>query len=214
MSNKNTRRLVETGLLLAIATVLSMFQPFKLPFGGGITIVSMLPIVLIAYRYGTKWGLFSAFVGSILQIFVGFDIVSSFFLPGDSQMVIWKAILVCFIDYTIAYTALGFGGIFRDKIKSPSVSLFSGTIVALSLRFLAHIISGYIFFGAWAEWYFSKEELGSFGQKVLSNMSGQGLALFYSFFYNGVYMIPEIILTSVVALIIGNVPQIARKIDN
>jgi len=87
-------------------------------------------------------------------------------------------------------------------------------VLLFHYRFLAHIISGYIFFGAWAEWYFSKEELGSFGQKVLSNMSGQGLALFYSFFYNGVYMIPEIILTSVVALIIGNVPQIARKIDN
>lgn len=213
MNNVNTRRLVETGLLLAIATVLSLLKPFELPFGGGITIVSMLPIVLIAYRYGIKWGLFAAFIGSILQMFTGFKTVSAFFMPGDSQMVLWKAVLVCFIDYVIAFTVLGFGGIFRNKIKNSSMALCLGSIIALLFRYIAHVVSGYIFFGSWAEWFFGQEELGNFGLKVLENMSGKGLALFYSLFYNGTYMIPEIIITAVVAYIIGKVPQISKKVS-
>ena len=62
MQIQKTLRLVETGILLAIATVLSVIQPFQLPFGGGITIFSMLPVVLLSYRHGVKWGLLSGFL--------------------------------------------------------------------------------------------------------------------------------------------------------
>lgn len=111
MSKSNTTvRLIESALLIAVGTVLSLFQPLQLPFGGGITICSMLPLVLIAYRHGTKWGVFSAFVFSILQMLVGFKTVSAFFLPGESQVAVWQAILICLIDYILAYTVLGFAG--------------------------------------------------------------------------------------------------------
>lgn len=213
MSNTKTKRLVETALLLAIATLLSLFQPFELPFGGGITIVSMLPIVLIAYRYGTKWGLFAAFVGSLLQMLTGFKTVSAMFMPGDEQMVIWKALLVCLIDYIIAYTALGFGGVFRNKFKNGGVALCLGSIFALLLRYISHIISGAIFYGAWAEWFFTQEGFYSIGEKVMGAFSGTSLSIAYSVFYNGLYMIPEIIITAIVAVIIGNVPQIGKKVD-
>ena len=174
----NTKVLVECALLIAIATVLNVvcsFIPFlNLPFGGGFTICSMLPIVLAAYRNGTKWGLLTGFVYAVVQML------------------------------------LGFGGIFRNKIKNPSASLCVGSIVALSLRYLAHIISGYIFFGTWAEWFFSQDGF-ALGAKILEKFSGQGLALLYSVIYNGLYMIPEIIITAIVALIIGRVPQITGK---
>ena len=158
----NTKILVECALLIAIATALNVvcsFIPFlNLPFGGGFTICSMLPIVLAAYRNGTKWGLLTGFVYAVVQMLLGFKTVSAFFMPSsDSYMVLWKAICVCLIDYIIAYTVLGFGGIFRNKIKNPSASLCVGSIVALSLRYLAHIISGYIFFGTWAEWFYSQD---------------------------------------------------------
>ena len=211
----NTKVLVECALLIAIATVLNVvcsFIPFlNLPFGGGFTICSMLPIVLAAYRNGTKWGLLTGFVYAVVQMLLGFKTVSAFFMPSsDSYMVLWKAICVCLIDYIIAYTVLGFGGIFRNKIKNPSASLCVGSIVALSLRYLAHIISGYIFFGTWAEWFFSQDGF-ALGAKILEKFSGQGLALLYSVIYNGLYMITEIIITAIVALIIGRVPQITGK---
>ena len=129
---------------------------------------------------------------------------------SDSYMVLWKAVCVCLIDYIVAYTVLGFGGIFRNKIQSPSASLCVGSIVALSLRYIAHIVSGYIFFGTWAEWFFSQDGF-ALGAKILEKFSGQSLALIYSVIYNGLYMVPEIIITAIVALVIGRVPQITGK---
>ncbi len=211
-----TQIVVESALMIAVATVLNVvcsFIPFlNLPFGGGFTICSMLPIVLIAYRNGTKWGLVSGFIYALIQMLLGFRTVSAFFLPdSDSYMVLWKAVTVCIIDYIIAYTVLGFGGIFRKKIKSPGVGLCLGSIVAIGLRYIAHIVSGYIFFGSWAEWFFTQEGFYAIGGKILDTFSGEGLAIIYSIFYNGLYMVPEIVITAVVALIIGNIPQISGK---
>ena len=65
-----------------------------------------------------------------------------------------------------------------------------------------HIISGAIFFGAWAEWFFSQDNFYKIGEKILSTFSGAGLAFIYSVFYNGLYMIPEIIITAIVTPIV------------
>ena len=53
--------------MLAFATVLSLIKIVDMPFGGSVTACSMLPILIIAYRYGTKWGLFTAFAASLLM---------------------------------------------------------------------------------------------------------------------------------------------------
>ncbi len=202
---KNTKKLTICAMMVALASalaILSMFSPIQLPFGGSVTFGSMVPIVLVGYMFGTKWGLGSAFVFAIVQMILGASTVSSFFMPGDSQMFWVNAVLVCLIDYILAYTALGFSGIFANKIKSTSGALCLGSIVALALRYLCHIVSGAIFFGAWAEWFFTDVAGGAFGEWVLSHMSGGMLALFYSIVYNGLYMIPEIILTAVIAAIL------------
>ena len=210
MKKFNTERLVVSAVLIALATVLSLFQPLRLPAGGGITILSMLPIVLISYRYGMAWGAVSAFIFSLLQMLTGFDTVSALFLPGDNQQVWWKALLICLIDYVFAYTALCLGGLFR-KNGNPSVALCLGSVVALSARYLFHIISGAIFYCAWAEWWFTDVFGGEFGAGILSQYSGFGLALLYSIFYNGLYMIPEIIITAVGAFIVGKIPVVTGK---
>ena len=201
MENK-TKKMVTSAMLIAIGIVLSLFTPFHLPFGGGITLASCLPVILISFIFGIKSGLLSAFIFSILQIVIGMNTVSAFFLPGDSQMVLWKAILVCLLDYIIAYTVLGLGGIFKNKIKNKAFALICGVAVALSLRNITHIISGAIFFGAWAEWFFTQEGFYKIGETILNTFSGSSLSLVYSVFYNGLYMIPEIIITAIVAPIV------------
>ncbi len=197
-----TKRLVTTAMLIAIASVLSIFQPFQLPFGGGITIASMLPLILIAYCYGTRWGLFSALLYSFVQLLIGLKTVTAFFLPGDSQMLLWQALSICFLDYVVAYSLLGFGGIFKNKIKNHSLAISTGTIFALFLRYLAHTLSGTLFFGSWAEWFFTQEGFYAFGAKIMENCSGYTLAFVYSLIYNGSYMLPEIIITAALAPII------------
>ena len=51
-STMNTRRLVESGLMIALATILSMMKVYQLPWGGSVTLCSMLPMILLSYRYG------------------------------------------------------------------------------------------------------------------------------------------------------------------
>lgn len=195
---------------ISISAICAVLPFLNLPFGGGFTIASMLPIILIAYMYGTKWGILTAFVYSMLQMLLGFNTVSAFFLPGDSQMMWWKAVLVLLIDYVIAYTVLGLGGVFRKKF-SIRKALVLGTILVITLRYIAHIISGAIFFGAWAEWFFTQEGFYSWGVKILDVFSGNTLALVYSVIYNGTYMIPEIIITAIAAALIVRIPQIKMR---
>ena len=213
-NKKRTQAITVSAIMIAFAVAISAIcaaMPFlNLPFGGGFTIASMLPIILVAYMYGTRWGILTAFAYSIMQMLLGFNTVSSFFLPGDSQMLWWRAIIVCLIDYVIAYTVLGLGGIFRNKFSTKK-ALVLGSVFAISLRYVAHIISGAIFFGAWAEWFFTQEGFYAWGQSILDTFSGNSLALVYSIIYNGTYMIPEIIITAVVSCFVTRIPQIKMR---
>lgn len=200
--NNSTQKTVKTAVMLAVATILSLVTVFKLPFGGSITPASMMPVIIIAYIYGVKWGFFSAFVYSVLQMLTGMDVVSALFIPGDSQMLIWQAISVCLIDYVLAYMMLGFAGIFKGNFKSDGVAICIGTVFSMFLTYVMHIVSGFIFYGAWAEWFFTQEGFYSFGASIMKNFSGNMLSFIYSVVYNGLYMIPEIIITAIITPIV------------
>ncbi len=193
-----TKKMVSCAMMVGTAIILSVIKPFALPFGGGITLASMMPICLIAYIYGTKTGIFAAFIYSIAQMMLDPHVIGAAFLPGEGQMLFSKALLMCFLDYTLGFTVLGLGGIFKNKLKKDFSAVTVGTILATSLRYLCHILSGYILWGSYAEWFFSQKGFYSIGQSILSTFSGNGLALIYSIFYNGLYMIPEIILTAII----------------
>ncbi|MCQ2414322.1 MAG: energy-coupled thiamine transporter ThiT, partial [Clostridia bacterium] len=57
MKISKTQILVECAVMMALATVLSLFKVVQLPYGGSVTAASMLPLVVLSYRHGTKWGL-------------------------------------------------------------------------------------------------------------------------------------------------------------
>lgn len=221
MNRTQTTRLTTTAVMLALSTILAMvcaLIPFlNLPFGGGFTIASMLPVVLVSYIYGMKWGFFASFAYSLIQILMSLyqgssSTVMALFTPNsDDFMGFGVAFAVLFIDYIIAYSVLAFGGIFRNKIKNKTLAICLGCVVALSLRYLAHIISGFIFYGEWAEWFFSQDNFYKIGGWILDTFSGKVLSLIYSIFYNGLYMIPEIIITAVAAVGVARIPYIQKK---
>lgn len=209
--------LVTAAVMVALATALALATaqiPFlNLPFGGGFTIASMLPIVLVAYMYGTRAGLVTAFAYSLVQVllgaFTGGGYVLSLFTVGsDDFMGIGAGIAILFIDYVLAYTLIGFGGIFR-KCENKTKALVLGTVAALGLRYLAHILSGVIFFGVFAEWFFGQDGFPG-GAWILSHLAGGGLSLLYAVVYNGLFMIPEILITAVCAAVVSRIPQIKR----
>ena len=217
MVNK-TKRITESAMLLAVAIVLELVSKLfipEMPFGGQITLVSMLPVVLISYRHGVKWGLVAGIAYAMLEMALGAKTVASAFQPGyfgDSVMIL-NALIMCLLDYVVAFTVLGLGGMFRNRIKNPGLSLMCGCLVALSARYVAHITSGYILFSGWAEWFFTQDGFPAWGAKLAESLNPQLLGLTYSVVYNGMYMLPEILITVAVALLLAKIPKIVTKIS-
>lgn len=172
-----TRRLAESALMIALATILAEFTVFEFPFGGSVTLFSQLPIVILSYRYGVKWGLVTGFAMSLLQMIFGAANFS--YVSGISAYLI-----LAFADYIIAFTALGLGGMFKNTVKKQAVALALGGAVTSLIRYACHIISGVTI---WKEY------------------AGDTPVWEYSVTYNGGYMIPELIITVIGAVIIGSI---------
>ena len=213
-----TKRLTESAMLIAMAVVLELvgkmiFPP--MPFGGQLTLVSMLPIVLISCRHGVRWGLVSGFAYSLVQMALGAGTVTAAFQPGyfGDGVLIGNALIMCVMDYVLAYTALGLGGIFRGKLGRSSLELCLGSLVALGGRYLCHIFSGYILFAGWAEWFFTQEGFPGWGASLVASLSPAMLGWVYSIVYNGMYMIPEMILTAAAAFLVARVPKIVERVS-
>ena len=220
MKTENVKRLTSSAVMIAIATVIAIicdYIPFlNLPFGGTITIASMLPIIIVSYMFGVRWGLFTAFTYSIIQIIISLThgasgTVAGLFLP-ESGFTVIMGLIIIFLDYIAAYTSVGLGGIFRNVIKNKTVSLVLGGTVALLVCYAFHVLSGAIFYGQWAEWFFTDTIIKNFAisKAIMEKFSGASLALVYSIIYNGCYMIPEIILTAGVGAAVSIIPQIRK----
>ena len=213
-----TQRLTESAMLLAVAIVLElaskMFIP-EMPFGGQVTLASMLPMVLISYRHGVKWGLIAGVAYAFIQMAIGARTVAAAFQPGyfgDGRMLL-NAFIMCILDYLLAFTLLGLGGVFRNRIKRPGIGLACGSLVALGARYFAHVLSGYILFAGWAEWFVTQEGFPGWGMTLVEHLTPGALGLVYSLCYNAMYMVPEMIITAIVASLLGRVPQIVTKVS-
>lgn len=207
--------LVESAIMIALSAVLELVSKSIIPemtFGGQITIVSMLPVVLVAWKYGIGKGLITGLVYSLVQMAMGVGTISKMILPTSDEYLgsLTNIVLMFVFDYILAYTVLGFSALYKKAIKNNSVSLALGAFTVLLFRYVCHIVSGYILFGAWAEWFFTQEGFYSWGATIMNTFSGNALSLVYSIIYNGFYMIPEIIITTIVATVIGKIPQITK----
>lgn len=208
MQTSKIKKISVSAILIAISVALALVSElipfFHAPLGGTFTICSMLPIVLISYMYGMKWGFLSAATYAILQIVLSFRTVSALFLPSSESYVgVLCALLICFMDYILAYTLLGLGGIFRNRFQSKAAAISTGSVVAIGFRYLTHIVSGAIFYGSWAGWLLTEDVINAYPIGVV--------AVIYSALYNGLYMIPEIIVTAIAAIFIAKLHQIKKE---
>ncbi len=215
MKKKNLNWLVESAVMIALAVVLELVAKMiipEMPFGGQVTIVSMLPVVLVGWRYGIGKGLLTGFAYSLVEMVIGIKTISAMVMPASEDYLgsVGKIVLMIFCDYIIAFTVLGLGGMYKNIIKNSSLSLALGAFTVLVLRYLSHFVSGYVLFGAWAEWFFTQDGFYGWGQTLVNTFSGNTLSAIYSLIYNGFYMIPEIVITTLVAAVVGKIPQISK----
>ena len=122
--------------MIAAAAVLSFIKIVDLPFGGSVTLFSMLPIAVIAFRYGVPWGLLAGLVNAVIQMLFGMKNLSYATSPA-------AAVAIIMLDYIVAFVVLGLAGIFRNVIKNKGAALAAGTLLACVLRYICHVQTGF-----------------------------------------------------------------------
>lgn len=168
MNRQALQRLVELGIAIALVVVLSNVRIYKLPQGGSITAGSMVPIFYVALRWGVKWGIIAGILAGVVNY-----IFEPFFVHP----------LQVLLDYPIAFGALGLAGLFPRR---PVV----GIVVGGAGRWLAHFVSGVVYFAEYAP-------------------KGTSPAV-YSAVYNGSYMLPEVVISVILTLVVLRAMQRIR----
>lgn len=177
-SVKKTRMITESAIMIALAMVLSMVKIFELPQGGSITAASMVPLLIISFRYGPKWGTFTAFVYSLVCM------VTGFYPPPVATFA--NYLLMVLLDYVLAFSCLGLASLFAKAIPGHRIlSIGFGSCVAVFIRLVCHVLSGVIIWNSYAP----------------EGMS----AWVYSISYNGSYMFCEVIISTVVMCLLATI---------
>lgn len=164
-----TKQLVYSAVAIALAVVCSMIKFANLPMGGSITLFSMLFIALIGYWYGPYVGLMTAVAYGLVQF-----VMEPIFYTLPQML----------LDYPLAFGALGIAGFFTNKKHGLQIGYVAGVFG----RYVFSVISGVVFFGAYAP---------------------EGTpAILYSLGYNATYIVPEAIAT----LVIISLPPVAKAL--
>jgi thiamine transporter len=180
MQRKKNLLIVEVGIFSALAFLLDLLAntlQLKIwPQGGSISI-AMVPIFIIAFRWGIKGGLAAGFMLGLLQIVTG-----QAFIAHPLQG---------FIDYILAFTVLGIAGVVSstiikgmksDEKRKILLYVILGTFIGSAFRYVCHTAAGVVFFAEYAP---------------------EGTpALLYSIVYNGTYMLPGFVFSAIITYLI------------
>lgn len=173
-----TRNMTICAVMIALATVLSLIPIYNAPFGGTVTLGSMVPLVLIcAMVKDYRWSYLSCFIYSLIQMLIGFT------APPTANFIYFVAVVL--LDYVIAFTSIAVANPISKLFKNELLGIGVGAAVAMVRRFVCHFLSGILIWGAYAP-------------------EGQPVWL-YSVLYNGGYMLPELVITVIASVAIYGV---------
>ncbi|MDP4133729.1 MAG: energy-coupled thiamine transporter ThiT [Bacillota bacterium] len=186
---KEVRKLTIGAVMVSLAVVLTLLSklipaPYWLQ-GGSITLASAVPIIAVGIICGTKWGILSSLVFSIIQIMTGF-------YPPPTQTLLYF-VLVILLDYVIAFGVYGLGGTFYKLMNKKTWAIPVSGAIVVTLRYVCHILSGILIWGVYAP-------------------KGEAVWI-YSIVYNGSYMVPEIIINTVVLIVLSKLIKKYAAID-
>lgn len=120
--------LATMAMLIAIAAVLGYIRLFHMPQGGSVTPGAMLPLLLVAWRFGPDAGALAGFVFGLISL------LENPFLVQPVQVL---------FDYPLPFMAMGLAGLLPAH-------RYAGAALAFLGRFACHFISGVAFFASYA----------------------------------------------------------------
>ena len=169
MKRNQIRMMTEISMAVALAAILNFLLLWRMPQGGSLSL-EMLPILIIALRWGTGPGMMAGAVYGLVQLALG-------------PFIIHPAQLV--LDYPLAYMLVGLAGIFSNKIDLKTKGSTYGWLLVAVLtgglgRFICHFLSGIIFFAQYVP-------------------EGQNLWV-YSAIYNVSYLLPALLLSYIIII--------------
>lgn len=172
---KWTARMVAYGALsVALAFVLSCIRLYRMPTGGSVTPASMLPLMLFSAAFGVGPGMLAGLVYGLMQ-----------YLQGGWWLNVWQFLL----DYVLAFTVLGVAGLAKGR---GDKALYFAIPAAALLRAVCAVLAGLMWVADTAvsdlvigSWQFSSP-------------------LLYSLVYNGLYLVPDMLICLLVAALVGN----------
>lgn len=189
-SGFDTRSITFAAVCVALSFALSYVRLFKLPMGGSITLASMLPLMLFSFMFGCRKGIIVGLAYGVLQA------IQDPWIIHPAQFA---------LDYLIAFASIGLCGCFKAKglhKKNVRLQFVLGATVACGFRFLSHYLAGVFAFGAYGEFY-----------AVEYNMAVLANPYMYSFVYQCMYVIPELIIVLIVGTIVLSSSSFRRQIE-
>lgn len=123
--------MVKTAILIAVTFVLNRITIFRMPQGGSITLLGMLPLFLVGYFFGPRQGILAGMAYGLLDLLVNPSVIHPVQL---------------FMDYPLGFGAIGVGALLRDTKNG----LITGYVVGAFGRYLVVTLSGIIFWGMYA----------------------------------------------------------------
>lgn len=170
MQSKRTLFFIEVAIFTALALILDIipFLSFKIWAQGGSISFAMIPVFIVAFRWGLKGGLLSGLLFGILQVVTG-----TAWIGHPIQGI---------LDYPIAFMVLGFAGLLAPAVqaalKNNNTKRFVGMVtvgvlIGITLRFIAHYVAGVVFF-----------------ESLIEGMN----IWVYSLVYNSSYLIPSFVI--------------------
>ncbi|MCP3026343.1 energy-coupled thiamine transporter ThiT [Halobacillus sp. A5] len=174
MRNNKVLFLVEAAIFSALAILLDVlpFLSFKLWAQGGSVSFAMVPVFIMAFRWGIKGGITTGLLLGFYQLLLGAYIVT----PVQT-----------FLDYIVAFGVIGLSGIFAQQVWKAAAArenkqivgwIVAGVFIGSALRFISHFVAGIAFYGS---------------------LAPEGTPVWlYSLTYNGGYMLPTFILCSII----------------
>lgn len=183
-----TQTLAESAIMVALSIAIFLVSdllPWPFLYGGGFTLFGQVPIIIVSYRHGIKNGLAASSVLAIAEMIMGYK--NFVHVTGLAAY-----LTVAVVDYIIAFGCLGLGGMFKGRIGGKqSAELALGGAVVCIIRFICHYVCGVT---------------------IWKGYCPEGMAVeLYSFFYNGSYMLVELILTVVGLVAVGKFVNLDKK---